>query len=106
ADRLRHRRLAVDDLRLLLVDQVEVLLVGVLRADLAEPDTVLLEAVDGDASALEAVRGGLLDRVEHGHVDLLLRRRQDVVAEERLIGVDADAPEALLLRRVERAEAA
>ena len=43
---------------------------------------------------------------EHGLVDALERARHHVRAEERLVGVDADPPDLLLLRRVERAEAA
>src|SRR5215213_6434143 len=105
-DRLRDLDFPVDDLLLLLVDLVDDRLVGELRADLAPPDAVLLETVGRHAAALEAAVRRLLDRVEHGHVDLLLRLREDVVAQERLVGVDADAPEALLLRRVDRAEAA
>ena len=47
---------------------------------------------------------GLLG-LEDRHVDLLHGARQDVPAEVRLVGVHADAPAALLLRR-EDAEAA
>ena len=47
-----------------------------------------------------------LDRQEDGRVDALLRAREDVRAEERLVGVDADPPALALTGRVERAEAA
>ncbi len=46
------------------------------------------------------------DGQEHGAVDALERARQDVRAEEGLVAVDADPPDALVLRRRERAEAA
>src|SRR3954452_19347650 len=76
-----------------------------LRADLAEADTVVLEAED-DVAALELAVDDELDRVEHRGVDPLHRAGEDVRPEERLVGVDADAPDALLLRGVERAAAA
>ena len=76
------------------------------RADLAEADAAVLDGGDHVGAALEAAVLGALDRVEHRDVDLLQRRGQDVVAEVGLVGVDADALDALLLGRVKRAEAA
>ena len=76
------------------------------RTDLAEADAAALDAGDDVGAALELAVLGALDRVEHGHVDLLQGRGEDVRAEVGLVGVDADALDALLLGRVERAEAA
>ena len=49
------------------------------------------------AAALPAAVLDRLDRQEDGGIDALLRAREDVVAEERLVGVDAD-PEPCLAR--------
>src|SRR6201991_2338814 len=57
-------------------------------------------------AALEAAVLRRLDRGLHRDVDLLLGRGHDVRAQVGLVGVDADALDALLLGRVERAEAA
>src|SRR5918994_4366129 len=105
ADLFGDLDLPVDDLLLLLLDLVDQALVDV-RADLAQAHPVLGEAEDGDAAADRLAVDELLDRLEDGLVDPLQSAREDVVAQERLVGVDADAPDALLLRRVQRAEAA
>src|ERR671922_2022441 len=78
------------------------------RAQLAEADTAVLDAEDLVAPAGEAARVRLerADRLVDGDVDLLRRARQDVPAEERLVGVDPDAPDPALLRGGETAEAA
>src|SRR5581483_3578269 len=76
-----------------------------LRTDPAEADATLLQAVDGVAAAEPALRDRL-DREEHRPVDLLRRARQDVRAEEGLVGVDPDPPDLLLARGLERTEAA
>src|SRR5215210_931027 len=91
----------------LLHDLVDLLLVlRALRGDLAEAHTAGLDVEHGVRAALEGAVLDRLDRVEDGHVDLLQRARDDVVPEVALVGVDADAHDALLLGRVERAEAA
>ena len=69
-------------------------------------DAVLLEPVDGVLAALEVAVLRVLDREVDRRVDALQRRGEDVRAEEALVGVDADAPDVLRLRGVERAEAA
>src|SRR5215210_805982 len=104
-DRVGDLDLPVDDLLLLrlgLLDRV----LRRLRAGLAEAHAVLGEAERRGAAADLLAVDDLLDRLEDGLVDLLLGRRQDVVAEERLVGVHADAPLSLLLRSVQRTEAA
>src|SRR5215208_3169270 len=91
----------------LLHDLVDLLLVlRALRGDLAEADAAGLDVEHGVRAALEGAVLDRLDRVEDGHVDLLQRARDDVVPEVALVGIDADALHALLLGRVERAEAA
>src|SRR5215831_17979574 len=107
--RLRHLGrnvldLAADDVGADLVDLGDV---GRrhLRRDPADVDAVVLEAED-DVPALELAVDDELDGVVDGRVDPLHRARQDVRAEEGLVGVDPDAPHVLLLRSVERAEAA
>ena len=80
-------------------------LVG-LRADLAETDTVLVEAEDAVAAALERPFCERLDRQEDRRVDALQGARQDVRAEERLVCVDTDPPHLLLTGRIERTETA
>ena len=70
------------------------------------PDALGLEVED---LVLAAREGAVLDRLrglEHRRVDALHGRGQDVLAQVALVGVDADAEHALLLRRVERPEAA
>src|SRR3954470_7023087 len=84
-------------------------LVGVLlprRADLADPDAVVVQVGDHVGAALVAVVLDGLDRVEDRDVDLLQRARDDLRAEVGLVGVDADRLYALLLGRVDRAETA
>src|SRR5215208_335403 len=91
----------------LLHDLVDLLLVlRALRGDLAEADTAGLDVEDLVRAALEGAVLSRLDRLEHGDVDLLQRAGDDVRAEVALVGIDADALDVLLLRRVERAEAA
>src|SRR5215211_5429822 len=91
----------------LLHDLVDLLLVlRALRGDLAEADAAGLDVEHGVRAALEGAVLDRLDRVEDRHVDLLQRAGDDVRAEVALVGVDADALHALLLGRVERAEAA
>src|SRR6476619_3494653 len=97
--------LAVGDLALHLLGGRHV--VGVrLRAEGAEPDAVLVEAEDGVPAARERPVLHRLDRQEDGAVDTLERARQDVRAEERLVPVDPDRPDALVLRPGDRTEAA
>src|ERR671918_73435 len=104
-DRLGDLDLAGDDqlgLRHRLVDG----LLRRVRRELAEPDAVLREAERRHAAALEGVVHDRLDGREHGHVHALERAREDVVAEERLVGVHADAPDLTLLGAVESTEPA
>src|ERR671918_1640881 len=76
------------------------------RVDLADGDAVVLQVEERvDAALVRAPLRGH-DGVRDGDVDALDRARQDVTPEELLVVVDADAPDALLLRRVEGAEAA
>src|SRR5215208_1822161 len=96
--------LAVLDLLHHLVDLLLVL--RALRGDLAEADAAGLDVEHGVRAALEGAVLDRLDRVVDGHVDLLEGARDDVRAEVALVGIDADALDVLLLRRVERAEAA
>src|SRR5688572_14037923 len=98
------RDLARLDLRLDLVDLVDVLLA--LGVDLAVADAARGDVEHVVRAGLEVARLDLLDRREHGLVDLLERRGHDLITQVALIGVDADALHALLLGRVERAEAA
>src|SRR5919109_472076 len=51
-----------------------------LRADLPEADAVVLQAEDRVAAAAELPFDDILDRQEHGLVDVLRRARQDVRA--------------------------
>src|SRR3954452_8744568 len=78
------------------------------RAPLADPDAVVLRREDRVEAPAERAAGlrARRDRVVDRDVDLLLRAREDVRPEVGLVGVDADAHHVLLLRRVERAEAA
>src|SRR4051794_32076169 len=96
--------LAAGDLLLDLLDLVGVLLA--LRRDLAEAHAAGLDVEDRVLAALERAVLRLLDGVVHGDVDLLDGAREHLRAEVGLVGVDADALDALLLRRVQRAEAA
>ena len=77
-----------------------------LRGERAEPDAVLVDPEDDVLAAGERAVLDRPDREEHGAVDALERARQDVRPEEGLVAVDADPPDALVLRRRERAEAA
>src|SRR2546423_13774279 len=99
------RDLPGDDLLLALVARRDIGLRH-LRADLPEPDSVLGEAEDGVAAALEGPVLHGLHGQEDGLVDALRRARQDVGPEIGLVGVDADPPDVLLLGGVERPEAA
>src|SRR3954454_594213 len=104
AHRVRRRDRPVEDLRLDLLD-----LRGVLRArraDLADADTVVLQAVHRVGAALVGVVLDGLDRVEDRDVHLLQGARDDLAAEVGLVGVDADRLHALLLGGVDGAEAA
>src|SRR4029079_7478707 len=96
--------LAGDDLRL---EGVEPRLVGGrhLRADLAQGDAAVLQ-VERDVPAADqrAVLGRLDGEIDPS-VHPLDRAGQDVRAEVRLVDVDAVAPDLLLLRRLERAQA-
>src|SRR4029450_4902803 len=76
-------------------------------AGVAVAATAALHVEDLVEATLEPARVGLegLDRLVDGDVDLLRRAGQDVLAEERLVGVDADAPDLLLLARLCTAEA-
>ena len=65
-------------------------------ADLTEADAVVREREEGVLTTDELPVVDVLHHLEDAEVDLLQRTRQDVRAEERLIGVDADAPDALL----------
>src|SRR5215217_5445847 len=96
-DRARDRDLPGDDLGLERA--------GHRRADRAEADTAVLEGEAARATGLERPARELLDGVEHGHIQPLHRARQYVPAQMGLVDIDADAPNALLLRRVEGAEA-
>src|SRR3954451_22910295 len=98
------RELPRRDLGLLGVD-----LVGVLGADvvgLAVAHAVGLHVEHRVLAAPERVVLDVGDRLEHRLVDLLERRGHHLRAEIRLVGVDADALDVLLLGRVERAEPA
>ena len=78
------------------------------RGEPAVADTTVLDRVRRVDAAAER-RAGLarqLDGGEHRDIDLLRRAHQHVLAEVTLVGVHADAEDVLLLRRVERAEAA
>src|SRR3954452_4868504 len=108
--RLLHRRrdvrdLAADDLRLDLL-RLRLAALRRLRRELAESDSLLLQTVDRVLAALEVAVLRVLDREVDRFVDALQRRGEDVGAEEALVGIDADAPDALLLGCVERAEPA
>src|SRR4051795_7911535 len=102
--RVGRRDLAVLDLVLDRLDPVGVLLAR--RADLADADAVVVDVGHDVGAALVAVVLHGLDRVVDRDVDLLQRARDDLRAQVGLVGVDADRLNALLLRRVDRAEAA
>src|SRR5215208_4552447 len=104
-DRVGDLDLPVDDLLLLGLDLVDHVLRD-LRADLAESDAIIGEAEDGCSAADLLAVDDHLDRLEHGRIHPLDGAGEDVIAEERLVLVDPDPPDALLLRRVQRAEAA
>src|SRR5919197_3937834 len=107
-DRRRRLDLAGDDLRLQLVDlrQPGLRDLGLL-ADLAEGDALVLQVEDEVLAALVALAVlGSLDREEDALVHPLHGAREDEVAEERLVDVDADPPAPRLLGRIQRAEAA
>ena len=80
--------------------------VGRVGAHLAVADAAVRDVVQRVATALERIFQQRVDRVENRDVDLFRRAREDVRAEERLVVVDTDPPDAALVRRLERAEAA
>ena len=80
--------------------------VGHFGGDLAEPDAAGGDVEDAVLAAGERALLDRLDRLEDRDVDLLQGAREDVRAEEGLVGVDADAPDVALVRGGERAEAA
>src|SRR5918992_1049825 len=70
-------------------------------ADLADGDAPVLQVEDEVAAAHVAPAGlDAPDGEEHTGVHPLDGAREDVLAEERLVDVDADAPAAALLRGV------
>ena len=73
-------------------------------AELPESDAILVETEDRIPATLEGAILRGLRREEHGAVDALEPTREHVRPEERLICVDADAPDLLLLRREQRSE--
>src|SRR6266508_1357557 len=79
---------------------------GQLLAELAVANAAVLDAVVLVVATPESrgVRLVGLDRLEDGPVDKLRSARQNVPPEIALVGVDADAPNALLLGSVEPAE--
>src|SRR4051794_34545449 len=93
------------DLRGLGVHLVDEVLRHVLR-DGAERHAVLGEAVRVVGAALERAVLRRLDGEEDGRLDALHGRGEDLRADGRLVGVDADAPDLLLARRLEGAETA
>src|SRR4051795_8058147 len=103
---------------------------GHVAADPSEPDTAVPQVEDGvaagperaarepgqraalrgleraDPAARERPGGEPVQRVAHRDVRPAQRARQDVAAQIRLVDVDADPPDALLPRGIERAEPA
>src|SRR5690242_14910260 len=82
---------------------------GVLLAhlvELADAHAAVLDVEHLVGAALERAVLRRLDGIEDRDVDLLRRARHDLRAEERLIVVDADRLDLLLLGGVDRAEAA
>jgi hypothetical protein len=73
---------------------------------LAEGHALRLDVEDLVLAALERAVLDRLDGLEDRDVDLLLGRGQDVLAQEGLVGVHADAQLVLLLRGVQGAQAA
>src|SRR5512133_3228388 len=108
ADDLRRLDLAGDDLGLHLVDLDQPGLRNLgLRADLPEGDAFVLQVEDEVAAALVPLATlRSLDCEEDPGVHPLHSAREDVVAEVRLVDVDADAPASGLLGRVQSTEAA
>ena len=106
ADGRRNRGdLAVGDLLLDVFRRRDVCGVRI-RADRPEPNALLIETEDRVAATLEGAVLSRFGRQEDRGVDALQGARQDVRAEKRLISIDADAPDLLLLRRQECTEAA
>src|SRR3954453_13858168 len=89
-------------LRVRLIDEI---LRHVLR-DGAERHAVLGEAVRVVGAALERAVLRRLDGEEDGGLDALHGRGEHLRADRRLVGVDADAPDLLITRRLEGAETA
>src|ERR1700730_8601123 len=76
------------------------------RADLAETDPVVRQPEDGVRPARELVVEHLLDRRVDRDVDALQRARQHLLAEIRLVCVDAYPPHVPFLRGIEHTEPA
>src|SRR4051794_4672989 len=76
------------------------------RADLAEAHAAVLQVEGQVATTVELPVLRTLDGEIDARVDALHGARQDVLAEVGLVDIDADAPDAGLLRRVQRAEPA
>src|SRR4051795_2712726 len=79
---------------------------GHVAADPSEPDTAVPQVEDGVAAGPERAAREPVQRVAHRDVRPAQRARQDVAAQIRLVDVDADPPDALLPRGIERAEPA
>src|ERR671918_2868694 len=101
-DRARDRDLPGDDLGADVLD-LGLERAGHARADRAEADTAVPEGEAGRATGLERPAHELLDRVEHRYVQPLHRARQYVPAQMGLVDIDADAPNATLACRLQRA---
>ena len=70
---------------------------GRLDAHLAEADATVLDGEERVRTTDEVALLDVPDHPEDAEVDELQRAREDVRAEEALVGVDTDAPDALLL---------
>src|SRR3954470_10492779 len=105
ADGRRHLQRARDDLLAHGVHAVDQRLRH-LRADLAHADTVVLQIEEDVAPPGELAGADVADGVVDADIHALDAAREDVRPEEGLVAVDADPPDLLLLRRVERADPA
>src|SRR5437763_3722228 len=106
AELCRGLDLARDDLRPEAVDLLDELGRDV-RVDLTDANAVVLEVEHEVRAALELAVLGALDGEVDARVHVLDGARQDVRRMQvRLVDVDADPPDAGLVGRVERAEAA
>src|SRR5919204_400334 len=103
--RLRHLDLAGDDEPL---EPVHLRDVGLrhLRADLADADAPVLQVEEHVRSAAERAVLGRTDDAQDPEIHALELARQDVLPEVRLVDVDADPPDVLVLSGTQRAEAA